>query len=120
MTAIAPLTTYRTARADLLAAAEAAGAVLGSHAHPGTAPDGGPLATDVARFGAPPGQADEVVLVLSGVHGVEGHAGSALQRDLIASGRLGALPDRTRWCWCTPPTPSAWRGGGGSTPPTST
>ena len=95
MTAIAPLTTYRTARADLLAAAEAAGAVLGSHAHPGTAPDGGPLATDVARFGAPPGQADEVVLVLSGVHGVEGHAGSALQRDLIASGRLGALPDRT-------------------------
>lgn len=95
MTAIAPLTTYREARADLLAAAEAAGAVLGSHRHPGTGPDGGPLATDVARFGAAPGEADEVVLVLSGVHGVEGHAGSALQRDLIASGRLGALPART-------------------------
>src|SRR5690606_15269651 len=80
------------ARRATLAAAEAAGATLTSHPHPRPGPDGEPLATDVARFGAPVGEADHVVLVLSGTHGVEGHAGSGLQRNLIASGRLDGLP----------------------------
>jgi hypothetical protein len=62
--------------------------------HPSTGPDGEELATDVARFGAPVGEADHVVLLLSGVHGVEGHAGNGLQRNLVASGRLDALPPR--------------------------
>lgn len=89
---IAPAAPYAEARRATLAAAEAAGATLTSHPHPRPGPDGEPLATDVARFGAPVGEADHVVLVLSGTHGVEGHAGSGLQRNLIASGRLDGLP----------------------------
>jgi hypothetical protein len=89
---IAPAAPYAEARHELLAAAEAAGATLSSHAHPSPGPDGGPLATDVARFGAPVGEAAQVVLLLSGTHGVEGHAGSGLQRNLVASGRLDRLP----------------------------
>ncbi len=90
---IADLAPYATTRADLLGPAEAAGAEIASHPHPLVGPDGGPLATDTARFGAPIGEADTVVLVSSGLHGVEGHAGSGLQRLLLDGGRLGTLPD---------------------------
>ena len=89
---IAPAAPYADARQALLAAAEAAGATLSSHAHPSPGPDCEALATDVARFGAPVGDAERVVLLLSGTHGVEGHAGSGLQRNLVASGRLDRLP----------------------------
>jgi hypothetical protein len=92
MTTIAPLTSYAEARRALLADAEDHGARLGSFAHPSTGPEGEPLATDTARFGAPVGEADTVVLLLSGVHGVEGHAGNGLQQNLVASGRLDDLP----------------------------
>ena len=92
MTAIAPLSDYATSRRALLDAAEQRGAALSSYAHPRTGPDGTPLATDVARFGAPAGAAEHVVLVSSGVHGVEGHAGNGLQRLLAGSGRLASLP----------------------------
>jgi len=92
---IAPLSTYAAARTSLLGLAEQRGAKLSTVAHPLTGPDGETLATDVVRFGAPIGAADRVLLLLAGTHGVEGHAGSALQHDLVASGRLDALPDRT-------------------------
>lgn len=93
MTTIAPLTPYAEARRTLLAAAERRGGRLAAFEHPGAGPDGEVLATDTARFGAPPGEAETVVLVLSGVHGVEGHAGNGLQQELLASGRLEALPE---------------------------
>lgn len=91
-TAIAPLTSYAEARRALLREAAAQGATLSSTVHPATGPDGEELATDVVRFGAPIGEAEHVVLLLSGVHGVEGHAGNGLQRNLVASGRLTSLP----------------------------
>ncbi len=94
-TTIPPLTDYPSSRQAFLASAEDAGAHVESVPHPGAGPDGAPLATDVARFGAPVGEADDVLLVLSGVHGVEGHAGSGLQRNLLRTGRLGSLPART-------------------------
>lgn len=93
MTAIAELTPYAVARATLLDAATAQGASVRSHPHPLRGPDGGELATDVARFGAPVGEADTVVALLSGLHGVEGHAGNGLQQLLVDSGRLASLPD---------------------------
>lgn len=90
---IAPAADYATSRATLLAEAEAHGATFETHAHPLRGPVGGDLATDVARFGAPVGQARTVVVVASGTHGVEGHGGWGLQRLLVDSGRLDALPD---------------------------
>lgn len=86
------LADYATSRAVLLAEVEAHGATTEHHVHPSTGPAGEELATDVARFGAPTGAADTVVVVASGTHGVEGHAGWGLQRLLVASGRLDALP----------------------------
>src|SRR3954447_1422406 len=76
---ISPLSpTYATARAAFLAAADAAGATIESTPHPRLGVEGEPLAVDVASLG--PADADDVVLVVSGTHGVEGYAGSALQR----------------------------------------
>jgi hypothetical protein len=89
---IPPLTDYPTTRRRFLALAEAEGATVEHHDHPRTGPGGEELATDVARFGPAPGQADTVVVVASGTHGVEGHAGSGLQELLLTCGRLGGLP----------------------------
>lgn len=86
------LTDFAASRTTLLGAAEAAGATLASYQHPLPGPSGEALSTDTARFGAPVGEAHTVVLVSSGLHGVEGHAGNGLQQLLIASGRLVALP----------------------------
>ncbi len=90
---IADIRPYAQERAEFLEQARALGAELGTHVHPRTGPDGGELATDVARWGAPVGRADRVVMITSGLHGVEGHAGHGLQRQLMSSGRLGSLPD---------------------------
>jgi predicted deacylase len=88
-------TSAATARAALLGAAEPRCVSHDRHVHPRRGPEGEELATDVVRFGAPIGHADSVVLVSSGVHGVEGHAGSGLQQLLLGEGRLDRLPPRT-------------------------
>lgn len=89
---IVDIAPYATERKSFLDRARAAGADLAAHPHPLRGPDGEELAADVARFGAPAGRADRVVIVSSGVHGVEGHAGHGLQRQLVDSGRLSSLP----------------------------
>ncbi len=89
---IADITTYQVERALFIDEARSAGGELSAHLHPMVGPDRLALATDVARFGAPIGRADSVVMVSSGLLGVEGHAGHGLQRQLLASGRLGSLP----------------------------
>lgn len=90
---IPELDDHQSARHAFLSAAEAAGATIDSHPHPLLGPDGEALSTDVARFGAAVGQADTVVFISSGLHGVEGHAGSGLQRLLLDDGRLQQLPE---------------------------
>lgn len=87
---IAPLSrSYVDARAAFLEAAAAAGARIESHPHPLRGVDGEALFVDVAEVG--PADADHVIVVVSGTHGVEGYLGSALQRH-----HLGNLdPDRT-------------------------
>ncbi|MBL8837953.1 MAG: DUF2817 domain-containing protein [Alphaproteobacteria bacterium] len=81
---------YADARHGFRADAGDAAADLQSHVNDeaGHGPTGELLATDVARFG-PPG-AERVLFVLSGVHGKEGYAGSAVQRGWLAAGG----PDR--------------------------
>lgn len=69
------------ARADLFDRVTAQALSLTPHPHPRSGPDGSRVATDVVWIG--PEDADTVVLVVSGTHGVEGFAGSALQRTWL-------------------------------------
>ena len=73
---------YAEARAKFLAAADAAGLYVQSHAHPLRGRDGEPLAMDVARAG--PADADSLLIISSACHGVEGFCGSGVQNALLA------------------------------------
>ncbi len=73
--------TYAESRAKFLAAAEAAGLHSEAHAHPLPGSEGEPLAMDVARQG--PLDADRLLIISSGCHGVEGFAGSGIQTGLL-------------------------------------
>lgn len=89
---IPPLSTsYVDARAAFLEAAASAGARLTSHQHPLTGLDGEPLFVDVAEVGPEAGTGANVIIVVSGTHGVEGYLGSALQRYHLET----ASPDST-------------------------
>jgi predicted deacylase len=77
---------YVVAREGFLAAAAAAGVRVVSHAHPLTGLEGEPLSVDVAELGD--ASSTDVVLVVSGTHGVEGYTGSALQTEWLT--RLAA------------------------------
>jgi hypothetical protein len=72
---------YREARAKFLDAAAAAGLAVQSEPHPLPGADGEPLAIDVVRDGAP--EAERVLLLSSGCHGVEGYCGSGVQVALL-------------------------------------
>lgn len=74
---------YREARSGFLEAAAAAGALVSTATHPLRGIHGEDLAIDVAELG--PIDADDVVVIVSGTHGVEGYLGSALQRQHLAS-----------------------------------
>lgn len=69
---------YDTGRAAFLARARAVGATLASHPIAARAPSGAPLTIDNACLGAP--SPETLLVVTSGVHGVETPAGGALQR----------------------------------------
>ena len=84
-----PSPTYAIARRALLDAAASAGARVAHHVHPLPGREGEELAIDVVELGDP--DARDVVLVVSGTHGVEGYAGSALQLGLLQ--QAPALPD---------------------------
>lgn len=83
---------YPTARKCLLALAEmSAFAQIRHKAYPcpGKTPDGEPLVTDTLWLGNE--NADKVLVLLAGTHGVEGFVGSAVEFDhlsLIASGQI--------------------------------
>jgi hypothetical protein len=72
---------YGAARARFLAAAEAAGAALDAHPIAVRTPKGGELAVDLAYLG--PESPARLLVVSSGIHGVEGFAGSAIQLQLL-------------------------------------
>lgn len=75
---------YEAARSVFVTAAEKAGASIESYFHPSRGPAGEALATDVALFGSP--RASNVLVLVSGTHGVEGLPGSALLTAQIRSG----------------------------------
>jgi polar amino acid transport system ATP-binding protein len=85
--------TYEECRARFRLAADRAGARLEDHAIAARGPAGERLTLDVARLGAE--RAERVLVVMSGTHGVEGFAGSAIQQALLEECALrGRLPSR--------------------------
>ncbi len=73
--------TYEESRSRFLDAAAEAGASVTSYEHPAPGLAGESLAIDVASIG--PEDADAVLLIVSGTHGVEGFTGSALQHHWL-------------------------------------
>jgi polar amino acid transport system ATP-binding protein len=72
---------YVDDRADFEVAARALGGQLERHPIVAPGPHGEALTVDVARFGA--ARAARLLVLVSSTHGVEGPAGSALQRDFM-------------------------------------
>ena len=83
--------TYDECRARFRAAVADAGGDLDAHPIAARGPAGQELTIDVATIGET--CPDRALLVLSGVHGVEGFVGSALQTDLVARTDADGLPD---------------------------
>lgn len=71
--------TYAEARQKFLQACHNSGLVVESHIHPLLGSEGEELALDVALFGS--SNARHLLVISSGVHGVEGFCGSAVQID---------------------------------------
>jgi hypothetical protein len=72
---------YQEARGKFLAAAEAADLDVHSEIHPLLGRDGETLALDVVRSG--PRDAEKLLIVSSGCHGIEGYAGAGVQIALL-------------------------------------
>ena len=68
---------YSQARQKFLDAAQAAGLAVQSHLHPRPGRDGETLAMDVVREG--PADAQNLLIISSACHGVEGYCGSGVQ-----------------------------------------
>jgi Protein of unknown function (DUF2817) len=75
---------YVQAREKFLQAAQARGLPVDSHVLPLAGAQGETLATDVVLDG--PADASKMLIVISGVHGVEGFCGSAIQTGMLRMG----------------------------------
>lgn len=82
---------YREAREKFLAAADAAGLDAHAHVHPMVGRDGETLAMDTALFGHR--DADALLIVSSGCHGIEGFCGSGVQGLLLADREFHTAAD---------------------------
>jgi hypothetical protein len=80
---------YAASRRALLELCAAEGARTSSFAHPELGPGGEPLATDVARFG--PEDAESLLIVSSGTHGIEALCAAGIQAALL---KLGVHAER--------------------------
>ena len=80
--------TYDEARGKFLAAAQARGLRIERHLHPdAVGPSGEQLSIDTALLA--PAQAEALLIVTSGVHGVEGFCGSGCQTGLLQDSPCG-------------------------------
>ncbi len=86
---------YGEARRRFLDAAALAGASVTATDHPTeTGPGGEPLAIDLAQLG--PTDSPAALVVVSGTHGVEGYAGSAIQTHWLGRISPETLPEGLR------------------------
>ncbi|CAN5913857.1 M14 family metallopeptidase [soil metagenome] len=85
---------YAEARPKFCAAAAAAGGEIRSWHNPkGRGPNGKRLYLDTARFGPP--DAENMLVLIAGTHGVEGHCGSGAQVAWLRDGGADRLPAKT-------------------------
>ena len=84
---------YGSARRRVLKASEAAATRHAIYRNPRTGPEGEPLAVDALWFGRE--DAANVLVLVSGTHGVEGFCGSGAQMDWLLTGGPVALPENT-------------------------
>ncbi|WP_072379019.1 DUF2817 domain-containing protein [Novosphingobium sp. NDB2Meth1] len=85
--------TVAQAQTRFLAAAASAGALVEVHPHPLAGPDGEAIGAATAFLGDP--QAPRLIAVISGVHGIEGHAGAAIQTAWLDRADRPPLPEGT-------------------------
>ncbi len=85
---------YGEARSKFLSACGATDVQAESFQNPNTGPKGEPLYTDVANLG--PREANVVLVLVSGTHGVEGFCGSGIQTGLLREGLASCLKDDQR------------------------
>jgi hypothetical protein len=83
---------YTAARARFRSSSMPLGATLETHPIGQRGPDGEELGIDVAMLGDP--AADKVVIVSSGLHGIEGFFGSAVQAAILEERLVGFRPPR--------------------------
>ncbi|ARN81687.1 M14 family metallopeptidase [Methylocystis bryophila] len=81
---------YSEAREKFLEAVSAADVRVESFKHPCSGPRGEELATDAAWFG--PSDASRTLVLISGVHGVEGYCGSGAQVDWLRRKEFEDIP----------------------------
>jgi len=81
---------YGQARTRFRTFARDKGGLLEAMEHPERGPDGAVLTCDTAWFG--PRNAERVLVLISGTHGVEGFCGSGAQVDLLRRGEVNRLP----------------------------
>ncbi|MGB9098068.1 DUF2817 domain-containing protein [Erwinia sp.] len=82
---------YSAQRARFLSAVERVGGNVTPYPHPLSGPKGEALSTDVAVVGNP--AAENLMLIVSGTHGVEGYYGSDSQIAWLEALDVAALPD---------------------------
>jgi hypothetical protein len=84
---------YAEARDKFLRVSSSQDGRIATYEHPSaTGPSGEKLAMDVAHFGDT--SADRQLVIISGTHGPEGFAGSAIQVAAIHAGITGRLPNK--------------------------
>lgn len=84
--------TYDECRARFRQAGHCGSARLEAYPVEARGPEGQALSVDVARLGAE--EAERVIVILSGTHGVEGFAGSVIQAELLLDAAAGlTLPE---------------------------
>lgn len=81
---------FDAARTAFVEAAQGAGAILRRYDLAQTRANTTPLSTDTALLGSP--SAKRLIIVTSGIHGVEGYAGSACQTRFLARAARTPLP----------------------------
>ena len=85
---------YAEARPKFCGAAAAAGGEIRSWLNPkGLGPNGEALYLDTARFG--PADAENMLVLIAGTHGVEGHCGSGAEIAWLRHGCAATLPANT-------------------------
>jgi len=99
-------TDYAAARAKFLDACGGLGVAVESHVNPLAGPRGELLSTDTAWLG--PDDASEVVVVISGTHGVEGFCGGGAQVDWLLDRGAAALPPGTAVLLIHAANPFGW------------